>query len=106
MGRLEERGWLQRWATGRGQREVSRQRHRPPLPELMPLDAAKETGDWRGLGAAGLEGSGGGLQGRSGTAEMAGTRWIWPAIGLGGDWSSGTPWLLLSNREDRESRGG
>ena len=35
--------------AGRGQREVSRQRHRPPLPELMLLDAAKETGDWRGL---------------------------------------------------------
>ena len=34
------------WATGRGQREVSRQRHRPPLSELVLLDAAKETGGW------------------------------------------------------------
>ena len=31
-----------------GQQEVSRKNHRPPLPELLLLDAAKETSGWRG----------------------------------------------------------
>ena len=53
-----------------------------------------------------VSGEGLGWRGGPRTAEMAGTRRIWPAIGVGGDWSSGTPWLLLSNGDDREIRGG
>ena len=60
--------WRGKRRPTRGQREVSRQRHRPPLSELVLLDAAKETGGW----ATEWTRSGGGGDGRAEVERLPG----------------------------------